>query len=120
MTASEKEVAFRKRRREYAVNKPKNAIRTGTTIIEIKQPRFYRAETIPMSGQAVKADKRKFSINRKCRKSPNFPQRHLDSPIFEKGKEENQGSIGSGSETIRRCNVKYRQNTVDKEGRWSH
>jgi hypothetical protein len=74
MTASEKEVAFRKRRREYAVNKPKNAIRAGTTVIRIKQPRFCRAETILANTRAVKADKRKFDINSMRKASPNFPQ----------------------------------------------
>jgi hypothetical protein len=74
MTASEKEVAFRKRRREYAVNKPKNAIRASTTVIRIKEPRFYRAETILANARAVKADKRKFDINSTRRASVNFPQ----------------------------------------------
>jgi 60S ribosomal protein uL30 len=74
MTSSEKEVAFRKRRREYAVNKPKNAIRAGTTIIRIKQPVFYRAETILASAQAIRSDKRKFDINTKRKASSNFPQ----------------------------------------------
>jgi large subunit ribosomal protein L7e len=74
MTASEKEVAFRKRRRDYTINKLKNPIQAGTTIIRLREPRFFRPESILATTRAVKADKRKFDINSKRPESVNFPQ----------------------------------------------
>jgi large subunit ribosomal protein L7e len=74
MTASEKEVAFRKRRRDYVVRRPKSSVAAGTTVIRIPQPRFLRPEKILADAHSVKADKRRFAINAKRNPSANFPQ----------------------------------------------
>jgi 60S ribosomal protein uL30 len=80
-SASEKEVAFRKRRRDYTINKPKHPVRAVTTVIRIKEPHFLRAETILASARAVKADLRQFEINSKRKESVNFPQPPADTRI---------------------------------------
>ena len=74
MASTEKEVAFRKRRRDYAIHKPKNAIRAGTEVIRVKQDRFVRPETLLARARQTKADERKFRINAKRKESANFPQ----------------------------------------------
>ena len=74
MSSTEKEVAFRKRRRDYAIHKPKNRIRAGTEVIRVKQDRFLRPETLLARSRKTKADKRKLEINAKRKESANFPQ----------------------------------------------
>ena len=63
MSSTEKEVAFRKRRRDYVLNKPKNAIRANTKIVHEKQDKFIRPETILARARQTKADKKKYNIN---------------------------------------------------------
>ena len=74
MTSTEREVAFRKRRHDYAIHKPKNAIRAGTEVIRVKQDRFLRPETLLARSRKTRADKRRFQINSKRKESANFPQ----------------------------------------------
>jgi large subunit ribosomal protein L7e len=74
MTVSEKEVAFRKRRRDYVVRRPKSSVAANTTIIRVPQPRFLRPEKILADAHSVKSDKRRFTINSKRHPSANFPQ----------------------------------------------
>lgn len=73
MSSTEKEVAFRKRRRDYVLNKPKNAIRANTKIVREKQEKFIRPETILNRARQTKVDKKKFDINNKRPGSKNFP-----------------------------------------------
>ena len=74
MSSTEREVAFRKKRRDYVLNQPKNMIQANTTIVRIKEDKFIRAETILARTRQIKADKKKFEINKKRRESANFPQ----------------------------------------------
>lgn len=75
MVGTEKEVAFRKRRRDYAIRKPKNAIRAGTEIIRMKpDKRFLTPQNILAKARAEKTDKKRFEINSKREASQNFPQ----------------------------------------------
>lgn len=73
MSSTEKEVAFRKRRRDYVLNKPKNAIRANTKIVHEKQDKFIRPETILARARQTKADKKKYNINNRRQGSTNFP-----------------------------------------------
>lgn len=74
MTSTEKEVAFRKRRRDYAIHRPKNAIRANTEIIKGQRERFIRPELLLARARKTKADKRRVQINMKRQESANFPQ----------------------------------------------
>lgn len=74
MDRSQKEVQLRKRRRDYAVDKPKNAIRAGTTVVKVMQQKVERPERILAKKQMSASDKRKFEINSKRKESANFPQ----------------------------------------------
>lgn len=78
MGNTEKVVAFRKRRRDYALRKTSNPIRDGTTVTVVKQDRFYRAETILGKTRQIKADKRKYEQNLKRKECNNFPQPGAD------------------------------------------
>ncbi|OHT01711.1 60S ribosomal protein L7-like 1 [Tritrichomonas foetus] len=74
MSSTEREVAFRKKRRDYTLHKPKNAIQANTTVIRVKQDKFIRAETILARTRQIKVDKKKYEVNLKRRASTNFPQ----------------------------------------------
>ncbi|KAK8894895.1 ribosomal-like protein [Tritrichomonas musculus] len=73
MSSTEREVAFRKRRHDYVLNKPKNAIRANTKIVREKQDKFIRPETILARAKQIKGDKNKFNINNRRKGSTNFP-----------------------------------------------
>lgn len=73
MGNTEKVVAFRKKKRDFALRKVSNPIRDGTTVTVIKQDRFYRAETILGKTRQIKADKRKYEQNIKRKECNNFP-----------------------------------------------
>jgi large subunit ribosomal protein L7e len=78
MNPSEKEVAFRKKKRDYAIVKPKNAIQAGTKVIKVKGEKFIRPETLLARARRAKVDKRKLDTNRKRKASHNFPQPEAD------------------------------------------
>lgn len=81
MVGTEREVAFRKRKRDYAISRPKNYIRAQTTIIHQKGEKFVRPESILARSRAIKTDKRRFDINSKRGASINFPQPAEDDKI---------------------------------------
>ena len=73
MAGTEKEVAFRKRRRDYTLAGRKNPIRDSTIITVKKQKAFLRPESLVAKRIQIKADKKKFDINSKRKPGPNFP-----------------------------------------------
>lgn len=78
MSNSAKEVAFRKRRRDYVLNHPKNEIRANTKIIKVKQDKFIPPEVVLTRARQTRNDKKRYEINCKRRESPNFPQPSQD------------------------------------------
>jgi len=74
MAGTEKEIAFRKRRRDYALKPRRNYIRDRTTITVKKQKRFYRPENLVARSMQTQIDKKKYETNLKRPPSKNFPQ----------------------------------------------
>ncbi|EAY16568.1 ribosomal protein, putative [Trichomonas vaginalis G3] len=74
MAGTEREVAFRKQRRDYTKRTKKNHIREGTKITVKKQERFIRPESLVSKNRQLQTDKKKFLANTKRPVSKNFPQ----------------------------------------------
>ena len=74
MAGTEKEIAFRKRRRDYALKPRRNFIRDNTKIIVKKEKRFIRPESLVSKSRQITIDKKKYEANMKRPASKNFPQ----------------------------------------------
>lgn len=74
MAGTEREVAFRKQRRDYTKRQKKNHIRDGTKTIVKKQEKFIRPESLVSQSRQLQVDKKKFIANTKRPVSKNFPQ----------------------------------------------
>ena len=73
MVGSEKEVAFRKRRRDYSVKGRRNPIRDSTIVTVKRDAPFIRPESLVAKKRQITADKKKVEINSKRKASVNFP-----------------------------------------------
>lgn len=74
MGGTEKEVAFRKRRRDYSKIKRRNHIRENTEIIRIPGQKVFRPESVLARTRLVNGDRNKVRINKSRKPSANFPQ----------------------------------------------
>ena len=74
MAGTEKEIAFRKRRRDYALKPRRNFIREHTKITVKREKRFIRPESLISKSRQTTIDKKKFESNLKRPASKNFPQ----------------------------------------------
>lgn len=74
MAGTEKEIAFRKRRQDYALKSKKNFIRENTIVTVKKQKRFDRPESLVAKSKQTQIDKKKYETNLKRAPGKNFPQ----------------------------------------------
>ena len=74
MAGTEKEIAFRKRRRDYALKPRRNLIRENTKVTVKREKRFIRPESLVSKSRQTTIDKKKYEANLQRPASKNFPQ----------------------------------------------